>query len=117
MLFVMDFVKVFAVGIYLTLPLLIPILLFIVTMGLLIGRREGWSVSDSVCFSVITATTVGYGDMHPKTGPSKYLAVMIAFSGLLRTGVNVATGLYALHIAHGTKLTFEQIGQQFEQVR
>lgn len=50
---------------------------------------EGWSYFDSFYFSVITITTVGYGDMHPTTVSSKIITILLLFSG-------VGIGLYIL---------------------
>ena len=67
--------------------------------GLWIGRREKWSRYDSVYYSFITATTVGYGDMKPVTKLSKFLAVAIAFMGLVFTGIFVSIAVNAASIA------------------
>jgi hypothetical protein len=32
---------------------------------------EGWSVIDALYFTVVTLTTIGYGDLHPTTDLSK----------------------------------------------
>jgi hypothetical protein len=51
-------------------------------LGLVVGRKEGWSRFDSVYWSFITAaTTVGYGDIRPVKRVSRIIAVVIASSG------------------------------------
>jgi len=52
--------------------------------GLVAGRKEGWSRFDSVYWSFITATTVGYGDIRPVKRASKISAVVIALLGPLK---------------------------------
>lgn len=48
---------------------------------------EGWDVIDSLYFSVMTMSTIGYGDLHPTTTLSKLFTITYA---LLSIGVFVA---------------------------
>lgn len=43
---------------------------------------EGWSWIDSVYFSVITLTTVGYGDFSPQTDEGKIFTIFYIFIGI-----------------------------------
>jgi voltage-gated potassium channel len=43
---------------------------------------EGWSWLDSLYFSVITLSTVGYGDLSPKTSIGKIFTMIYIFVGL-----------------------------------
>ena len=45
-------------------------------------RVEGWSILDSLYFSVITLTTVGYGDLAPSGGLSKVFTMVYVLLGL-----------------------------------
>jgi voltage-gated potassium channel Kch len=46
-------------------------------------------------WSFITATTVGYGDIRPASRMSRFLAVIIAFNGLILFGVIASLAVIA----------------------
>lgn len=55
----------------------------IIFAGIFIFRRvEHWSYVDAFYFSVITLTTIGYGDVVPKTEVGKILAALFALIGV-----------------------------------
>lgn len=45
---------------------------------------------DSVYFSIITLTTIGYGDISPASGPARMLAMLEAVTGTMYMAVMVA---------------------------
>ena len=55
---------------------------FVVVGTLFYKYEEAWSWIDSFYFSVITLTTVGYGDLAPSTDLSKIFTSMYIFGGL-----------------------------------
>ncbi len=85
-----TFLKEFATGLWLTFPLLATLLAVIIVLGQIIGKREGWSRVDSLYWSFVTATTVGYGDFRPAKTASKITAILIACLGLLLSGIVIA---------------------------
>lgn len=62
------------------------VLFFIGTLAY--HQLEGWSYTDSFYFTGVTLTTIGYGDLHPTTDPSKIFTVFFAIAGI---GVLLAT--------------------------
>ncbi|MEM0967688.1 MAG: potassium channel family protein [Verrucomicrobiota bacterium] len=94
-----EFLKIFAIALYTIAPVLLLLGGIIASLGFRIGHMEGWSRSESLYFCFVTATTVGYGDFRPSRVITRTLAIAIAFTGLVFTGIIVAVGLHALEIA------------------
>lgn len=46
------------------------------------NQIEGWNLLDSLYFSVVTLTTIGYGDLSPSTATSKIFTIVYIFVGL-----------------------------------
>ena len=44
------------------------------------------SIWDAIWYSVITLTTVGYGDLSPVTGVGRVLGIILAHSGSVQSG-------------------------------
>jgi voltage-gated potassium channel Kch len=75
-------------------------LFFIVSFILIAGvtfyhHVEGWKISDAVYFCVITLTTVGYGDITPKTEIGKWFT-----TGYLLAGVGIVLAFIAVVSNH-----------------
>jgi voltage-gated potassium channel len=68
-------------------------------LGLVVGKKEGWSRFDSVYWSFITATTVGYGDIRPVKRASRIIAIVVALLGLTLTGILIAVAVHAATLA------------------
>jgi voltage-gated potassium channel len=63
------------------------VLLALVVLTLIAGmffyhRVEGWTLFDALYFSVVTLTTVGYGDLAPQTGLGKAFTMIYLFVGI-----------------------------------
>ena len=94
-----TFVKQLGFGLWLTFPLLLTLAAAIIVVGQAVGSHEGWSRFESVYWSFITATTVGYGDIRPLKRGSRVFAVLIAFLGLVLTGILIAVAVHAANLA------------------
>lgn len=80
-------------------PILSGIFLAMIGPGLVIGRIEGWRVSDALYFTFVTGLTIGYGDLTPRHVVSRFLALVIGFSGIVLTGLVAAVSVRALDMA------------------
>ena len=59
---------------------------------------EGWSWLDSLYFSVVTLTTVGYGDLSPQTAVGKIFTMVYIILGL-----GILSSFIVLLAEHQTK--------------
>ncbi len=50
-------------------------------------RAEDWTIVQALYFSVVTLTTVGYGDLHPTSAGTQIFTIIYILTGL---GVFVA---------------------------
>ena len=94
-----TFLKQLVFGFWLTLPLLLLLAGGITLLGFGVGREEGWSRMNTFYWSFVTATTVGYGDLRPVKSASKVATILIAFLGLMMTGIVVAVAVHAVNLA------------------
>jgi voltage-gated potassium channel len=93
--FTFTFTELFFKTLYFGAPILLSLITVIILLALIVGHKEGWSTFDSIYWAFITGFTVGYGDIRPLTRLSKILAILIAWTGIMFTGVIVAATVTA----------------------
>lgn len=71
------------------------------------ARVEGWRILDALYFTIITLTTVGYGDFAPKTDAGKIFTMVYIF-----VGISLISGFIILLGEHSKKL--KRIGRKEE---
>lgn len=98
-MFLFVFFKLYGVMLLNILPVVAFLSLLLILMGLRMAKLEKWSRSRGIYCAFITATTVGYGVVHPTKPRTRWLAVFIAFIGLILTGIMVALAITSLEIA------------------
>ncbi len=62
--------------------LLVLVILLLLSGMLFYHQVEGWSWLDALYFSLITLTTVGYGDFSPQTSAGKIFTMIYIVLGL-----------------------------------
>jgi len=70
----------------------------IVLFGFMISRFERIPLREAIYFAFITAFTVGFGDIAPKSQGARIITVVLALFGVFLMGVAVAVGVHALDI-------------------
>ena len=86
-------------GMGLVWPVLSALLLFMAMVGLAVAGLERWPLTDGLYFSFVTGLTVGYGDLVPKSGLARVLAMSLGVGGIVLTGLVVAVAVEALRAA------------------
>ena len=82
--------------------------MFILFGGALVYQYlEGWSYLDSLYFSAITLSTVGYGDFSPQTDAGKIFTIIY---------IGIGVGLILAFI-NAVYKHFQQTRQQFSEIR
>ncbi|GAA0399990.1 hypothetical protein GCM10009133_06060 [Cocleimonas flava] len=77
-------------AVVLTFPTLILFSIVIAVLGLVVGKKEGWTNFDAIYWAFITALTVGYGDLRPTKKSSRIFALLISVIGIMLFGIVVA---------------------------
>ena len=67
------------------------LLIIIGTVGFYILGEDKWSLIDSIYMTVITLSTVGYGEVHPLNESSKIWAILLIIFGVTGIGAFIKT--------------------------
>ena len=73
-------------------------LVLVLSGGVLFAVWEDRPIFQGIYFSLITATTVGYGDISPETVLGQCLSVFIALLGTVHFGLVVAVATQAFTV-------------------
>ena len=90
------FIRGLFTGLRVVWPVISALLVTIVTLGLVIGLIEGWSIQESVYFAFVSGLTIGYGDFSPHTFATRALAIAIGVCGVLLVALVAAVAVEAL---------------------
>ncbi len=61
----------------------VGVFILVILLGSIVYQNvEGWSYIDSVYFTVVTMTTIGYGDIVPATNVGKIITIFASFFGI-----------------------------------
>ena len=99
--FSIAFVLYFAQSLFLISPLVALLLVVILGLGIVVGRVESWSRFDAIYWALITAMTVGYGDISPKTGLGQAIAAVVMILGY--SIIAVPTGIVTVELSQAVR--------------
>ncbi len=92
-----TFFGIFLKVIYVVRKIISTMVLFIVAMGFLLAFVEGLSIGNGVYLAFVSAFTVGYGDIVPRTLLGRTICVIVLpITGMLLTGIIVAAAITAI---------------------
>jgi len=83
-------------ALYLVRGVMLAFLLLLLVVAIVVALAEGMSFGNSMYFVLITALTVGYGDIVPTTMWGRIASLAAGVIGLLFFGVIVAVNTGAL---------------------
>ena len=66
--------------------------------GFCMAISDNKTLSESMYMAYVTSLTIGFGDITPETGISKFIAILVGFLGIIFTGLVVAASLKALEM-------------------
>jgi voltage-gated potassium channel len=98
-----EFLTNFIVGLGYISPILFLLLLFILAGAWIFHRVENRPLGEAVYMALITAITIGYGDMTPTRPVTRATAVLLGIIGVIFTGIMVSLAVYAANIALGVE--------------
>ncbi len=92
-----TFFGIFVKIIYTLRKIVITLFMFIIAMGFVLMWVEHLSFWDAQYLSFLSAFTIGYGDIVPKTAIGRFVCViLLPITGMLLTGIMVAAALNAI---------------------
>ncbi|EWM28384.1 expulsion defective family member (exp-2) [Nannochloropsis gaditana] len=72
------------------------------------------SVPVSAYWVIITATTVGYGDLHPTSGPGRFVAAASAYCGIVFLSLPIAIVVKQFNIAYDKDADDKAVEEQLK---
>ncbi|HUO55385.1 MAG TPA: potassium channel family protein [Rhodoblastus sp.] len=76
-------------------PIISALILIQLSLGVIAGYVEGWSLGESIYFTFVTGHTIGYGDFVPKHFISRLCAMGIGLIGVVFMGLIAAIAVHA----------------------
>lgn len=91
----LKFLHFFFYGLVFISPILLLLLMLILAGAWLFHRVERRPFGEALYMALITAFTIGYGDMTPQKPITRVTAVLLGLTGVIFTGIIVSLAVFA----------------------
>jgi len=88
---------------------LFALLFVLLVFALITAEVEDLSVAKALYFILITALTIGYGDITPDSGVTQVISVLSGVVGVILVGILVAVSVRALEHAVEERRLLEKV--------
>ncbi len=82
--------------------------------AVLIARFDRIPLEDALYFAFITAFTVGFGDLSPRSRGARVVTVLLAFAGVVLVGIVVAVTVHSLDLVLSARDAVQSLPEHLE---